>query len=164
MQQVAAQLPWFHNCVLLDKVAGADERRWYGRAALQHGWSRTVLVHQIEGRLHQRQGKALSNFDRSLPAPQSDLAQEITKDPYNFDFLMLDEEARERDLERGLLKHLRQFLLELGVGFAFVGSQYRLRVGKDEFFIDLLFYHLKLRAFVVIDLKMRLSNRSSPGK
>jgi predicted nuclease of restriction endonuclease-like (RecB) superfamily len=146
VQQVAAQLPWFHNCVLLDKVAGADERRWYARAALQHGWSRAVLVHQIEGRLHQRQGKALSNFDRSLPAPQSDLAQEITKDPYNFDFLMLDEEARERDLERGLLKHLRQFLLELDVGFDFVGSQYRLRIGKDEFFIDLLFYHLKLRA------------------
>ena len=164
VQQVAAQLPWFHNCVLLDKVAGADERRWYARAALQHGWSRTVLVHQIEGRLHQRQGKALSNFDRSLPVPQSDLAQEITKDPYNFDFLMLDEEARERDLERGLLKHLRQFLLELGVGFAFVGSQYRLRVGKDEFFIDLLFYHLKLRAFVVIDLKMKAFEPEFAGK
>ena len=164
VQQVAAQLPWFHNCVLLDKVAGADERRWYARAALQHGWSRTVLVHQIEGRLHQRQGKALSNFDRSLPAPQSALAQEITKDPYNFDFLMLHEEARERDLERGLLKHLRQFLLELGVGFAFVGSQYRLRVGKDEFFIDLLFYHLKLRAFVVIDLKMKAFEPEFAGK
>jgi len=164
VQQVAAQLPWFHNCVLLDKVTGADERRWYARAALQHGWSRTVLVHQIEGRLHQRQGKALSNFDRSLPVPQSDLAQEITKDPYNFDFLMLDEEARERDLERGLLKHLRQFLLELGVGFAFVGSQYRLRVGKDEFFIDLLFYHLKLRAFVVIDLKMKAFEPEFAGK
>jgi len=153
-------LPWLHNCVLLDKVTGADERRWYARAALQHGWSRTVLVHQIEGRLHQRQGKALSNFDRSLPAPQSDLAQEITKDPYNFDFLMLDEEARERDL----LKHLRQFLLELGVGFAFVGSQYRLRVGKDEFFIDLLFYHLKLRAYVVVDLKMRAFEPEFAGK
>ena len=153
VQQVAAQLPWFHNCVLLDKVADIDERMWYARAAIHHGWSRAVLVHQIETNLRGRQGKAITNFDRALPPPQSDLAQEVTKDPYNFDFLMLGEEARERDLERGLLEHLRKFLLELGVGFAFVGSQYPLTVGGEEFRIDLLFYHLRLRCYVVIDLK-----------
>ena len=153
VQQVAAQLPWFHNCVLLDKVADSDERVWYARAAIQHGWSRSVLVHQIESALHSRQGKAITNFDRALPPPQSDLAQEVTKDPYNFDFLMLGKEAHERDLERGLLEHLRKFLIELGVGFAFVGSQYPLTVGGEEFRIDLLFYHLKLRCYVVIDLK-----------
>jgi predicted nuclease of restriction endonuclease-like (RecB) superfamily len=153
VQQVAAQLPWFHNCVLLDKVADDNERIWYARAAIHHGWSRAVLVHQIESGLHRRQGKAITNFDRALPPPQSDLAQEVTKDPCNFDFLMLGEEAHERDLERGLLEHLRKFLLELGVGFAFVGSQYPLTVGGEEFRIDLLFYHLKLRCYVVIDLK-----------
>src|SRR5271157_2982689 len=153
VQQVAAQLPWFHNCVLLGKVADDDIREWYARAAIHHGWSRAVLVHQIESNLHGRQGKAITNFDRALLPPQSDLAQEVTKDPYNFDFLMLGEEAHERDLERGLLEHLRTFLLELGVGFAFVGSQYPLTAGGEEFRIDLLFYHLKLRCYVVIDLK-----------
>ena len=153
VQQVAAQLPWFHNCVLLDKVADDVKRKWYARAAIHHGWSRAVLVHQIENDLHSRQGKAITNFDRALPPPQSDLAQEVTKDPYNFDFLMLGEEAHERDLERGLMEHLRKFLLELGVGFAFVGSQYPLTVGGEEFRIDLLFYHLRLRCYVVIDLK-----------
>jgi len=164
VQQVAAQLPWFHNCVLLDKVSGRDERVWYARAAIQHGWSRAVLVHQIESGLHRRQGKAITNFDRALPMPQSDLAQEITKDPYSFDFLTLGKEAHERDLERGLLDHLRQFLLELGVGFAFVGSQYRLTVGNEEFYIDLLFYHLKLRAYVVVDLKMKAFEPEFAGK
>jgi len=164
VQQVAAQLPWFHNCVLLDKLSDREERIWYAKATIQHGWSRNVLVHQIEsGRLH-RQGKAVANFDRTLPAPQSDLARDITKDPYNFDFLTLGDDAHERDLERGLLDHLRQFLLELGVGFAFVGSQYRLAVGDQEFYIDLLFYHLKLRAYVVIDLKMKSFEPEFAGK
>jgi predicted nuclease of restriction endonuclease-like (RecB) superfamily len=122
---------------------------------VQNGWSRNVLVLQIESGLYRRKGKAVTNFDRTLPAPQSDLAQQLLKDPYNFDFLTLDTEARERDLERGLLTHIRRFLLELGVGFAFVGSQYHLEVGGDDFYIDLLFYHLRLRCFVVIDLKMR---------
>jgi predicted nuclease of restriction endonuclease-like (RecB) superfamily len=164
VQQVAALLPWFHNCVLLDKLAGLNERIWYARATLQYGWSRAVLVHQIESGLHRRQGRALTKFDRSLPSPQSELAQEITKDPYNFDFLTLGHEARERDLERGLLDHLRQFLLEMGVGFAFVASQYRLSVGSEDFFIDLLFYHLKLRAYVVIDLKMKAFAPEFAGK
>lgn len=123
-----------------------------------------MLVHQIESGLHRRQGKAVANFERTLPPPQSDLAREVIKDPYNFDFLTLGEEAHERDLERGLLDHLRQFLLELGVGFAFVGSQYRITIGNEEFFIDLLFYHLKLRAYVVIDLKMRAFEPEFAGK
>src|SRR6202034_1133184 len=138
VQQLVAQIPWGHNVRILDRVKAPEDRIWYAKATIQHGWSRDVLVHQIEsGRLH-RQGKAVANFDRTLPAPQSDLARDITKDPYNFDFLTLGDDAHERDLERGLLDHLRQFLLELGVGFAFVGSQYRLTVGNEDFFLDLL--------------------------
>src|ERR1019366_5273131 len=129
VQPVVAQMPWGHNVRILDLVKAPKDRIWYAKATIQHGWSRNVLVHQIEsGRLH-RQGKAVANFDRTLPAPQSDLARDITKDPYNFDFLTIGDDAHERDLERGLLDHLRQFLLELGVGFAFVGSQYRLAIG-----------------------------------
>jgi predicted nuclease of restriction endonuclease-like (RecB) superfamily len=164
VQQLVAQIPWGHNVRILDNVKTSQDREWYVKATIQHGWSRDVLVHQIESGLHRRQSAAITNFDRALPRPQSDLAQQITKDPYNFDFLMLAEDAHERDLERGLLEHLRQFLLELGVGFAFVGSQYRLQVGTTEFFIDLLFYHLKLRAYVVIDLKMRAFEPEFAGK
>jgi len=145
VQAVLAQITWYHNLAILEKLATSEDRIWYAKATIQHGWSRNVLVLQIEaGRMH-RQGKAVANFDRTLPSPQSDLARDITKDPYNFDFLTLRADAHERDLERGLLDHLRQFLLELGVGFAFVGSQYRLTIGNEDFFIDLLFYHLKLR-------------------
>jgi predicted nuclease of restriction endonuclease-like (RecB) superfamily len=162
MQQLAAQIPWFHDCVLLDKLQGQEDRLWYARATVEHGWSRNVLVHQIEMTLHKRAGAAVTNFGRTLPAPQSDLAQQITKDPYTFDFLMID--AHERDLEQGLLSHLRDFLLELGIGFAFVASKYRLDVGGTDFFIDLLFYHLKLRCFVVIDLKARAFEPEFVGK
>jgi predicted nuclease of restriction endonuclease-like (RecB) superfamily len=164
VQQVAAQLPWFHNCIVLDKLSGPDERVWYSRAAIEHGWSRAILVHQIESGLQRRQGKAIANFDLTLPSPQSELARDIIKDPYNFDFLTLGQDAHERDLEHGLLDHLRQFLLELGVGFAFVGSQYRLTVGNQDFYIDLLFYHLKLRAYVVVDLKMKAFEPEFAGK
>jgi predicted nuclease of restriction endonuclease-like (RecB) superfamily len=153
VQQLAAQIPWFHNCAILDKVKAPPEREWYIRATIQNGWSRNVLVHQIESGLLRRQGKASTNFTRTLPAPQSDLAQQEVKDPYNFEFLTLAEQAHERNLERALIFHLRDFLLELGVGFAFVGSQYPLEVGGQEFRIDLLFYHLRLRAYVVINLK-----------
>jgi predicted nuclease of restriction endonuclease-like (RecB) superfamily len=164
VQAVLAQITWYHNVAILEKLTTSEDRIWYAKATIRHGWSRNVLVHQIEaGRLH-RQGKAVANFDRTLPAPQSDLARDITKDPYNFDFLTLGDDAHERDLERGLLDHLRQFLLELGVGFAFVGSQYRLTIGNEDFFIDLLFYHLKLRAFVVVDLKMRAFEPEFAGK
>ncbi len=154
VQQLAGRLPWFHNCIVLDKVKVHQERVWYIQAAIQNGWSRNVLVIQIESGLYRRQGKATTNFTATLPAPQSDLAQQLIKDPYHFDFLTLGQEAQERDLERGLMAHLRQFLVELGTGFAFVGSQVPLEVGGEDFKLDLLFYHLKLRCFVVIDLKM----------
>ncbi len=154
VQQVAGQIPWFHNCILLDKVKDREERLWYVRATVEHGWSRAVLEHHIETKLYARQGKAVTNFERTLPAIQSDLAQQLLKDPYNFDFLTLHKDARERELQEGLISHIRQFLLELGKGFAFVGSPYRLTVGGDEFEIDLLFYHLQLRCYVVIDLKI----------
>lgn len=145
---------------LLDKVPDLVSREWYIRQTIQHGWSRNVLVHQIDSSLYARQGQAQTNFDRTLPPPQSDLAQQLLKDPYNFDFLSLGTEAHERDLERGLLEHIRRFLLELGGGFAFMGSQYHLEVGGDDFYIDLLFYHVRLRCYVVVDLKM---GKFTPG-
>ena len=153
VQQAAAQLPWFHLCILLDKVKTPAEREWYASKALEHGWSRNILAMQIESRLHQRQGAAQSNFDRHLPPHQSDLARNTLKDPYIFDFLDLGEAAQERDIESALVKHVTRFLLELGAGFAFVGRQHRLTVGDEDFYIDLLFYHLKLRCYVVVELK-----------
>lgn len=154
VQQVVGQIPWGHNLRILDLIKTAQERQWYIRQAIEHGWSRNVLVHQIESGLYRRQGKAQTNFQATLPAPQSELAQQALKDPYNFDFLTLAEDAREKELEAGLLEHLRNFLIELGVGFAFVGSQYPLEIGGEDFKLDLLFYHIRLRCFVVIDLKM----------
>jgi predicted nuclease of restriction endonuclease-like (RecB) superfamily len=153
VQAVLAQITWYHNIALLDKLDRPEIRQWYARAAVEHGWSRNVLIHQIESDLHGRRGKAVTNFDRTLPAPQSDLAEQLLKNPYNLDFLGLSDDVAERTLERGLLEHVRAFLLELGVGFAFVGSQYQLKVGGQDFYIDLLFYHLKLRRYVVIELK-----------
>ena len=154
VQQTAGRIPWFHNCTLLDKVKDEKEHLWYARQTVESGWSRAVLTHHIETKLYERQGKAITNFARTLPVPQSDLAQQMLKDPFNFDFLTLHKDARERELQEGLLAHIRQFLLELGKGFAFVGSPYRLTIGGDEFEIDLLFYHLQLRCYVVIDLKI----------
>jgi predicted nuclease of restriction endonuclease-like (RecB) superfamily len=164
VQEALAQLTWYHNLTILEKVGGRHERLWYTHQAIAHGWSRNVLVLQIESNLYARQGKATTNFQATLPPPQSDLAQELIKDPYNFDFLTLTEDAQERDLERGLLAHLRQFLIELGVGFAFVGSQVPLEIGGEDFKLDLLFYHLKLRCFVVIDLKMGQFKPEHAGK
>lgn len=151
--QLVAQIPWGHNRLLLDRVRSPEEREWYAQAAIQHGWSRAILDHEIEADLYRRQGRATTNFDRTLPPAQSELASSLLKDPYNFDFLGLTEDARERDLHRGLLQHLRELLLELGAGFAFVGSEVHLEVGGEDFYLDLLFYHLKLRCFVVIELK-----------
>jgi predicted nuclease of restriction endonuclease-like (RecB) superfamily len=148
-------LPWGHHIRILDKVKDAEQRVWYIRAAYEHGWSRAILEHQIETDLYGRQGKALTNFTRTLPASDSDLAQQILKDPYNFDFLTLGADAHERHLERGLLEHIRAFLMEMGTGFSFVGSQYHFEVGGKDYYLDLLFYHLKLRSFVIVDLKMR---------
>ncbi len=153
VQGVLAQLPWYHQLALLDKLKTEDERRWYAAKAIQHGWSRNVLVIQIETRLRERSGQAVTNFAERLPAPLSDLARESLKDPYRLDFLGLGEEAQERALEDAIVHHITRFLLELGAGFAFVGRQVHLEVGGDDFFIDLLFYHLKLRCYVVIELK-----------
>ena len=164
LQQAVAKLPWGHNVRLLDYVKTQPERLWYVKAAIENGWSRNVLVMQIESGLYSRQGRAITNFQTTLPQPQSDLAQQILKDPYNFDFLTLSKEAHERDLESGLVEHIRKFLLELGVGFAFVGSQYPLEVGGEDFRIDLLFYHLKLRSYIVIDLKMAPFKPEYAGK
>ena len=153
VQAVLAQLPWYHQLALLDKLDSTASRRWYAAKAIEHSWSRNVLVIQIETRLLERSGTAVTNFATSLPKLQSDLARESLKDPYRFDFLGLGEEAHERDIEDALVKHVTAFLLELGAGFAFVGKQVVLDVGGDEFFIDMLFYHLKLRCYVVIELK-----------
>jgi predicted nuclease of restriction endonuclease-like (RecB) superfamily len=153
VQQLVAQIPWGHNVRILDSVKDRAAREWYIQQTIEHGWSRNVLVHWIESDLYGRQGKATTNFARSLPPPQSDLAGELLKDPYNFEFLTLAEDAVERALQQGLLQHIQQFLIELGAGFAFVGQQYRLEVGGEDFYIDLLFYHLKLRCYIVIELK-----------
>ena len=145
--------PWTHHIVLMEKIREPDTRFWYMAETLKNGWSKNVLVLMIESKAHQRQGKAVSNFNRLLPPPESDLAQQELKDPYVFDFLTLQDTFHERELEVGLLKHLEKFLIELGQGFAFVGRQYYLEIGDNEFYVDMLFYHLKLRCFIVIDLK-----------
>jgi len=146
-------VPWAHHVILIEKVKDPSVRRWYMGQTLVNGWSRNVLALQIDAQAHARRGKAVSNFAVILPSPQSDLAQQTLKDPYIFDFLTLSEPFHERELETQLVRHLETFLLELGQGFAFVGRQYRLDVGDEDFHVDLLFYHLRLRAFVVIDLK-----------
>ena len=146
-------LPWWHQVVLFQRLKDPALRAWYARAAVESGWSRAVLLVQIDTRLHEREGAAITNFARTLPPVRSDLAQQTLKDPYVFDFLTLARDAQERELEAGLVAHVERFLMELGVGFAFVGRQVHLRVGEQDFYVDLLFYHLKLRCFVVIELK-----------
>ena len=151
-QQPADQLPWFHIVTILTKLKPA-EREWYAVRAVAEGWSRSTLEKNIKSNLRKRQGSAITNFAKRLPKPQSALAQETLKDPYLFDFLGLADDAHEREIENALIRHVSQFLLELGVGFAFVGSQYRIEVGGDEFFVDILFYHTRLKCYVVIELK-----------
>ena len=155
VQQAVAQIPWGHNVVLLDKVSDPEERYWYIDACQRNGWSRAVLIHQIESGLYQRQAVAekVSNFENRLPAPQSELAVQTMKDPYVFDFIPFREDMVERDIERALVQDVTKLLLELGTGFAFLGNQYHLNVGGDDFYIDLLFYNLNLRCYVVIELK-----------
>ena len=164
VQQLVGQIPWGQNITIITKLKVGTEREWYARKVIEHGWSRPMLVHQIESGLINRQGKAVTNFRATLPAPQSDLAHEILKDPYIFDFLSLAEEAHERDIEQELVKHITKFLLELGAGFSFVGKQYHLEVGGDDFYLDLLFYHLKLRCYVVIELKATAFKPEYTGK
>jgi predicted nuclease of restriction endonuclease-like (RecB) superfamily len=153
VQQAVGRLPWGHNLVLLSKLKATDLRLAYTQRAIDQGWSRAVLVHHIERRLLEREGQAVSNFALRLPEPNSDLAREALKDPYLFDYLGVGEEANERAIEDALVQHITRFLLELGAGFAYVGRQVPLEVGGEDFFIDLLFYHLKLRCYVVIELK-----------
>lgn len=155
VKQRVSLLPWGHNIRLMQKVTDPDQRLWYLHKAVEHGWSRDMLVTWIDSDLHARQGAAVTNFDRTLPEPQSDLAAQTLKDPYKFAFLTLEPDAQERALERGLVQHIRDFLVELGVGFAFMGTQVPITVSDQDFFLDMLFYHVELRAFVVVELKAR---------
>lgn len=162
--QPAAQLPWFHHVILMEKVKDRASRVWYMQAAVTHGWSRSILTLQIKSRAHARAGRAVHNFHETLPSPQSHLAEQVLKDPYVFDFLALKEPYHERELEVALLDQVQKFLLELGQGFAFVGRQWHLEVGEDDFYLDLLFYHLRLRCFVVVDLKCGSFKAEYAGK
>ena len=155
VQQLAAQLPWGHNLVLLEKISDNAVREWYMLACSKNGWSRNILVHQIETKLYERQvlAEKVSNFENRLPTPQSELAVQTMKDPYIFDFIPFNEDMKERDIEDALVGDITKFLLELGTGFAFLGHQYHLNVGGEDFYIDLLFYNLNLRSYVVIELK-----------
>lgn len=155
VQQVVAQIPWGHNIVLLDKITDTNQRKWYIKKCTENGWSRNVLIHQIESGLYERQAIAekISNFENRLPAVQSELAIQTMKDPYIFDFIPFKEDMLEKDIENALVKDITKLLLELGTGFAFLGNQYHLNVGGDDFYIDLLFYNLNLQCYVVIELK-----------
>ena len=163
-QQPVDQLPWSHIIRLITKVANHVEREWYTQAAIKYGWSRDVLAHQIESGLYHRQGMAITNFAQTLPSPQSELAQQSLKDPYLFDFFTVGKDALERDIENALVEHITRFLLELGAGFAYVGRQVNIEVGGEDFYIDLLFYHLKLRSYVVIELKAGAFKPEYAGK
>lgn len=149
----AAQLPWGHTMLLLDSISDNTERIWYTEQTLQNGWSRSMLESWIESKLYHRQGKAITNFKQNLPHIDTDLAEQLLKEPYNLNFLTMDSKAREKDIEDGLIQYMEKFLIELGQGFAFVGRQFKVTIGQDDFFIDLLFYHYKLRCFFVIELK-----------
>ncbi len=149
----AARLPWGHNMLLLDRVDDSAKRLWYVQQSINGGWSRSELETWIESNLYGRKGRALTNFKVTLPAPQSDMAEQILKDPYNFDFLSLSIPHKEKELEQGLMDHLQQFLIELGEGFAFMGRQFPIEVEGENQFIDLLFYHVKLRRYFVVELK-----------
>ena len=155
VQQVVAKFPWGHNVVIMDKVLTEDERTWYLKECAENGWSRNVLVHQIESNLYARQATAdkISNFENRLPAQQSELATQMMKDPYIFDFIPFKADMLERDIEKAMVTDVTKLLLELGAGFAFLGNQYHLNVGGEDFYLDLLFYNLKLRCYVVIELK-----------
>jgi predicted nuclease of restriction endonuclease-like (RecB) superfamily len=164
LQAPLAKISWYQNITLIEKITDRTTRFWYAYKAIENGWSRDMMVTHIEQQLHLRQGNSVNNFDETLPKAQSDLAQQLLKDPYIFDFLNLREDALEKELEDALIKHIVSFLIELGQGFAFVGRQYILNVSGDDYKIDLLFYHLKLRCFVVIDLKTRQFMPEDAGK
>lgn len=164
VQQLVGQIPWGHNIRLLDKLKDTDERLWYIKKTIENGWSRNILEMQIETDLYNRQGKAISNFTQTLPALQSDLAKQTLKDPYNFEFLGISEDALEHEVEKASIEHITNFLLELGTGFAFVGRQYHLELAGQDFYIDLLFYHTQLRCYIVIELKTGAFKPEYAGK
>lgn len=164
MQAPLAQLPWYHHLALLTKVSAAELRTWYAAIAVERGWSRDVLALHIDGRFHERAGKAVTNFASAMPPEESDLAQQATRDPYLFDFLGTTDGWHEREIEQQLVEHVGKFLLELGQGFAFVGQQVRLELDGEEFFCDLLFYHVKLRCYVVVELKAVKFNAAFLGQ
>lgn len=153
VQEALAQIPWYHHIALLEKCRGPDERLWYARQSAANGWSHNILRLQIESRAHERQGKAIHNFALTLPPAESDMAAQVFKDPYLFDFLGTADPRREREVEQALVDHMQHFLLELGAGFAFVGRQVHLEIWDNDFYVDLLFYHLKLQRYVVVELK-----------
>jgi len=153
VQEALAQITWYHNVTLIEKLEGEADRLWYARQVKEHGWSRNILALQIDTRTHERHGKALTNFKSTLPPADSDLAVQVFKDPYLFDFLGAADPRREREIEQSLVEHMQRFLLELGSGFAFVGRQVHLEFASRDYYLDLLFYHLKLRCYVVIELK-----------
>jgi predicted nuclease of restriction endonuclease-like (RecB) superfamily len=156
VQQAVAQLsgiPWGHNITIISKCKNVDEALFYVQATAKNNWSRSVLTHQIEGKLFEREGKAITNFQSTLPVPQSDLAVQTLKDPYIFDFMTIRQQHDEKELEDALISHVTKFLLELGAGFSYIGRQYKIEIDGDEFFIDLLFYHVKLHCYVVVELK-----------
>lgn len=161
---LVSQIPWGHNILLIQKLKDSAEALFYVQKTIENNWSRSVLTHHIESKLHLREGKAITNFQATLPEPESDLAQQLLRDPYSFDFLTLTQRHNERELESGLVDHLTKFLLELGAGFAFVGRQYKIEVDGDEYSIDLLFYHLKLHCYVVIELKVDKFKPEYAGK
>jgi|SRR5579872_3730294 len=163
-QQAAAKIPWGHNMVLIDRLKNLKERLWYAHKTIENGWSRDVLESWIDSDLYSRQGKAITNFKSTMPKAQSDLANQILKDPYHFDFLEIQEEADERAIEDGLVAHMQKLLTELGIGFAFIGRQYKIEVDGEEFLIDLLFYHYRLRRFVVVELKNTAFKPEYAGK
>ena len=163
-QQVVAQIPWGHNCVIMEKITVDDQRLWYIQKTIENGWSRNVLSLQIQSNLYARDGKSINNFKSTLPAAQSDLAQSIIKDPYNLEFLDIQGKIHERELEGKLIDHIRNFLLELGQGFAFIGNQYHIELEGEDYYLDLLFYHVKLKCYVVVELKTGKFKPEHAGK
>ncbi len=161
---IVAKLPWGHNIVLMEQLKDNDQRLWYAAQAIEHGWGRSMLEMWIKSNLYHRQGKAITNFSTALIPPHSDLAQQTLKDPYNFDFLTLHKDASERDIEQALMKNIQKTMLEMGKGFAFIGQQYHVAVGNKDYYIDLLFYHVPLKRYFVIELKAREFNYLDAGQ
>ena len=163
-QRAVAQIPWGHNCVIMDKISVDAERLWYAQKTIEYGWSRNVLSAQIQSNLYAREGKGINNFQETLPPSQSDLASSIIKDPYNLEFLDIQGKINERKLEGKLVDHIRDFLLELGQGFAFIGTQYHIELEGEDYYLDMLLYHVKLKCYVVVELKNTTFKPEYAGK